>query len=133
MRVDPDQGVAVPPLGDQRQLERQRPLRGGLGHHPPSLGECAWNELDEFGCKAVGESIGRVAEDELERTLVGTAQEASGVPANDLRSIRQSKRFDVPPRGGWTRVDEGRLRRTARERLDRERARTAEEIEHTGV
>src|SRR5436189_5939843 len=103
--MNADQRVAVAALDEQRQIDGQRPAGGGLDYHPPSLGERTSYERIEIGCKAVGESIGRVAEHEIEGALARPAQEPDRIRAHGPRPILEGERLDVAARRPRSRVD----------------------------
>src|SRR5262245_18289781 len=81
-------------------------------------------------------AVGRVEKDEVERYKHTCRAELSGIAPPELSDAGKAKRFDVAADGG-TRLgallDEQAEARTARQRLEPERARAGKQIEHAGV
>ena len=86
---------------------------------------------------AVGESIGGIDEDEVEAVPASAACEpASQRPTSARTSSARSRRpsaLDVAERRPGVAVDQDRVRGAARERLDRQRAGAAVEVEDAGA
>ena len=127
--VDADQRVAVAALGAAAASARAG-RRAALSQikRPPSASRPG-DERVEFRLKTVGESIRRVAEDEVEAPP-GAPQVAERVGADDLRAVRQAELVARCARASAdVGVDQRRPAGPARERLDRRARRCREEVE----
>src|SRR5436190_14119192 len=130
--MDPDQGVAVASLRTERQVELEGAAGGALGDQAPALREPSGDERVEFPLKTVGESIGRIAEDQVEappRPL----QVAQRVRAHDLAPAVEVELMDVAAREGRSPVDQRGVSGAARDGLDPERPGAAEEVQDRGA
>ena len=121
-----------------QRVDAQRPAGAALDDRPPALGEQAGQMGVEFLPHAVGESIGGIDEDEVEarppRRLrdrpPASARRRRG-PARRARRGRAARRCRAPARvSRSTRTARGGA---ARERLDRQRAGAAVEVEDAGA
>src|SRR4051812_4554413 len=112
-----DSDIAVSPLPQQGQIDLQRVFDGALANHA-RLGRESSDELAAQPIpETVGESIGRVAEDQVPALppASGVAQECQRVGPHD-GSVLGPHALEVLPDGvrrGRVRVDERRARRAA--------------------
>src|SRR5438093_8935493 len=102
--------------------------RSALADQAPALREQSGDERVEFPLKTVGESIGRIAEDQLEPPP-GAPQVAERLRSDDLRAGLQAKLTEVPARQRDVGVDERRVARAPRERFYPKRPGAAEQIQ----
>ena len=91
----------------------------------------------EFPRHAVGESIRGIDEDEVElprgRVARNLAQPAADVGPDQLGPLAEPEALHVAERRPGVVIDEQRRAGAARERLDRQRPRAAEEVEDAGA
>ena len=132
---DRDLRVAINPLVDANEASRRGDVRLGrllddaerLRFEPPAF--------DERGERRRGETlaVGRIEEGERERTAGWRRAEPRRIGAPDAGHAAERERLDI---GAQKRarlrpiVDEEGEARAARKRLDRERARAREQVDH---
>ncbi len=109
-------------------------LRPGLDDEQPVGREQPRQVLRELRLELAPGLVGRVDEDQVVLTRL-PPHCPDGVAARDARAGQLQLREVVGdrPAGGLVALDEGHARRAARERLEPQRARAGEEVEHAGV
>src|SRR5215207_5323221 len=133
IRVDSDQGVAVAALVDERQLELEWCAPVALTDDAPAWCEDGGHQRGEVRCPSLRLAVWRVEEDQIVGGATGVcvAQYPPGVVAYHLRVHAQGVQIGPDGvHGGPRVVAQQRAARPARERLDPQRARAREEVEH---
>src|SRR5919108_870471 len=131
--MDADQGVAIAAFVQERQVQLERAAAVALGDHRRAGRQHGRQRGRQLAPEASGQPIWRVEEDEivLTRRRRCGAEEPPDVRAPHLRG--RAERREVGAHGAdraRRAVHERRLRGAARQRLDPQRARAREQVEH---
>src|SRR5215218_5301064 len=133
MGVDSDQGLAVPALVDERELEAERGTAVALADHAPTGGEDGGHELGQVRGPMLRLAVWRIEEDQIVGGTAGVCVPQYPPNVTLYHGRLQSERVQVGAdrRDGARRaVAEERASGAPRERLDPQGAGAREEVEH---
>src|SRR3954449_10904075 len=131
--MDADQGVAVAAFVSEGQVEWQRRPAVALADDERGRRQHTWRPLRQLAPEALRQAVWRGEKDEIVFTsLPGCgAEEWPGVGAAHVALAAERPEVGLHGRHRGRRgVDEGDLGGAARERLEAERARSREQVEH---